>query len=117
MFPHHYGGHLADIPLPHRRMFDDRRRKRKVDVSIKRWLSHYHVSLHAENNPIWNSATKRWQHAWDDHECKSVSDGARFSTLSAANRWIKQTMAKKFPRCVAMHSWSDARWSPERPVR
>jgi len=100
-FRSRYGGWLKDVPKPHRRFYDDRRRKRSVEVSVSRFWGqgdHYYVTLRQDDNPIWDATDDFWILAWDDHD---KGEGLRLSRKFAnrvfAQEWIDEQMAKYFP--------------------
>jgi hypothetical protein len=118
------GGHLKDIPKPHRRKFDDKRRRRKVkyDITIFSGIgSHYYASLEEENNPIWNTATDEyrggpigWQESWDDTECKGRWLSKQCKTVEQAQAWVRNTFRREFGtkthRLVSKMTHRTPRW-------
>lgn len=113
------GGKLSEIPKPHRRLFDDKRRKRKLKISVQVFYGigrHYHVTVRQEDNPIWNPLTQAqaspswrevqnmdygkeivgWQLAWDDEDGHGKSVLDKFDTLTQAKNFIKKAV-KRFP--------------------
>lgn len=76
------GGHLADIPKPHRRRFPLHAiRKQLVAVEIYTWRGitlgahHYYLDISEEANPIWDSLFCCWRCAWDDKPKPMVGQG------------------------------------------
>lgn len=71
-----HGGRIADFPGPHRRKFDDRRRKRTVTVEISTFEGfcagavHYYLTFRVEDNPLWDEEEQTWRTCWDDPEAK-----------------------------------------------
>ncbi|MCG3207172.1 MAG: hypothetical protein FOGNACKC_00772 [Anaerolineae bacterium] len=59
------GGHLNEVPLPHRRRWPDDPQPREVVITILTWAglspgaTHFHLDVHEEDNPIWDSRTQR----------------------------------------------------------
>lgn len=93
------GGRLEEIPQPHKRKFDDRRRKRKVYVSFRTWNGigkHFYWYMKEETNPIWNRDKRRWQECFDDHGVKGRNLCGHQPTLQAAEEEVRQTFKKEF---------------------
>ena len=125
------GGHLKDIPLPHKRKFDDKRRRRKVSVHITTFPGagvHYHVSLSEEDNPIWNPSKDTWkwmngsnriigwQVAWDDEGARGRHlNSVHSKSLEEAQRWAVETFNREFdPKTHVMidhgHGYRKPKW-------
>lgn len=111
-----WGGWLKEVPKPHRRYYDDARRKRTVEVGVSRFWGqgdHYYVRLKQDDNPIWDTNSESWRVAWDDHE---KGEGLRLSKKFAnrvfAHEWIDKQMAKYFPghKLVWLEENVTARW-------
>ena len=99
------GGNLVEIPLPHKRYFDDRRRRRGVSVNIMRFPlnPHYYVSIKEADNPIWNPREENerggaWQLCWDDKEGRGLRHDQKFNTAKLAEGFIRKFLRRKFPR-------------------
>ena len=63
------GGNMVDIPKPHIRMFDDKRLKRKVSLTITQYTgigSHYYITLKEQNNSILDTKDNKWRLCWGD---------------------------------------------------
>lgn len=114
------GGHIKDIPTPHRRKFPgDARRRVSVSIAVYDMAGghHYRVSLEEEANPIWNPLTHAqanpdwkeiqgtehgnsvvgWQQAWDDEEAEGrafYSGGLDF--LYQVEDFINSTWSENF---------------------
>ena len=116
------GGKLADISLPHVRYYDDKRRKRYVELTIMRYWgfgNHYYVKLKEDDNPIAKADTNtdgvigtRWMSAWDDPKSEGRCFERKFNTRFAAQNWIDATMQKEFPgmKTVWLRSNVESRW-------
>lgn len=95
-----YGGNLSDIPKPHRRWFEDKRRKPLVTVTVTRYHGigqHYYVRISTENNPIWNSDGACWQNAWDDKDARGYDRDRKFDNPLYAKRFIDRFIRMFFP--------------------
>ena len=101
------GGKIADIPKPHRRRFDDKRRKREARYSITKYEGigvHYYAAIDEENNPIWDSSVSEftgsgpagWRDAHDDKDGKGRYFSKQCNTMKQAQRWIDATFKKEF---------------------
>ena len=102
---HLSGGHLKDIPKPHIRYFDDRRRKREVKVSILKFEGygiHYHVDIKEEDNPILDigenhsSGKPCWHACWDDEKGRGKLFAKKFNSTSDAAHYIKEVWHEEF---------------------
>lgn len=109
-----FGGHIADIPKPHRRYFDDRRRKRDVEVSICDYLGiigkHFYAVLTEEFNPLWNAKEKRWQQCWDDDAGRGSTLSKQCYSRSEAEEWCHRAGRKAFKRHRFVHVGQKLRW-------
>lgn len=125
------GGYLKDIPRPWRRYFDDKRRKRKLRISIGTFSIgvHYFVTIHQEDNPIWDCRTHAeerpdwkeiqeteygnevicWHKAWDDKEGEGIHLSEKFDTQFQAKKWIDKQL-KRFPQHQVVWDSPDAEW-------
>jgi hypothetical protein len=95
------GGYLREIPKPHVRMFADKRRRRKVSVTIGVFYGighHYHVTMSEEDNPIWNCAENCWQFAWDDKNYRGRIETGIFGLETQAIDYVKRTARRYFPK-------------------
>jgi len=96
-----FGGNLSDIPLPHRRYFDDKRRKREVRIILQTYFgigTHYYIDLREEENPVWNPIDKVWQESWHDKDAKGLTFMGRFDTKQKAINWAYKMIQKHFPK-------------------
>ena len=101
-----FGGYLKEIPKPHKRKFEDKRRKREVTVTITMFFGvgkHYYVGIREEDNPIWDSTVEEhgpigWHHAWDDDGKNGERFSERFTIKEDAERYIKKKFKKHFPK-------------------
>lgn len=104
------GGKIADFPGPHRRKFDDKRRKRKVSVEISTFTGfafnavHYYLTFRVEENPIWDEEKQTWRTCWDDpdarYELPSELEDRRhreYMSHGQALRAAKPLVEKHFP--------------------
>ncbi len=95
------GGHIKDIPLPHKRYFDDSRRRREVRVDILMFSGigvHYYVYISEEDNHIWDiSKDGGWRIAWDDEKGKGKNIRNKFNTPEQAEEFIREILRKQFP--------------------
>ena len=94
------GGTLGEIPEPHKRKFSDKRRKRRVTVSVSVYSGighHYWVRLREEENPIWDSSSDDWRIAFDDKDAHGDSISKPFDTSMQARAFVYDEIAKKFP--------------------
>lgn len=127
-----WGGHVAEIPLPHIRKWPGHSTKRPVSVAIQVYAVgvHYSANVKEEDNPIWNPLTQAqanptwkeiqrpeseygkqvvgWQASWDDVEGKGkqfFSD--RCLSRHWVIRWLEEILAKHFsPETHEIHGWS-----------
>lgn len=106
---HTSGGYLKEIPKPHKRYFDDRRRRREVTIHITIYQGigmHYHVTLSEEDDSIWNISSSEyyedevvgWQTARDDDRSKGESISEKFNTPRQAEAFVRKTLRRRFPR-------------------
>lgn len=98
-----YGGLKKDQPASFKRVFDDRRKRRKVRATILKFYGvgiHYYPTLTEEGNPaiIQEEGVWKKQVCWDDpEEIKGRTEsGPRCNTREEALSWIDKTFSKKF---------------------
>jgi hypothetical protein len=104
-----HGGHLKDIPKPHRRMSQTPDERRTVIIRITSYrgfspgATHYYASIHVEDDAIWDTKQNAWVQAWDDEEGRyefpeDMSHGSkRTKSEKAATAWAKKMIKKHFP--------------------
>lgn len=99
-----YGGHLADIPLPHRRCFPGEW-PRLVKVELTSWIGysagakHWYADIEEEDNYLWDSAEKCWRIAWDDAKGKGRRERVEFAGPDGRDRalkWIRSVVRKRY---------------------
>ena len=95
-----HGGHLKDIPKPHKRMFPGKG-KRRVSVEVMQWSivggTHYYVKIVEEDNPIWDSQSQKWRMAWDDGNGNGQEfQSEQLSYLHQIENYIRQTWTDNF---------------------
>jgi hypothetical protein len=113
-----FGGYVKEIPKPHKRFFDDKRRVWPIRVSITRYMGigvHYYPSLELESNPIWNAEAKSWQLAHDDDEgAEKRIRGPQCNSYEEAAKWVEYTYKTRFgrrkQRYKLVHQFTDERW-------
>jgi hypothetical protein len=60
---------------------------------------HYWVSMHEEDNPIWDKEGKGWRSCWDDtYENKGRIESAPFLSMISAKQWIERMQKEMFPK-------------------
>lgn len=104
------GGRVKDIPGDRRRMFDDKRRKRGVTVTVTTWVGksigamHVYVNIEEDENPIYHpggvppfDVDPCWVTAWDDQEAKGRSRSFDFMSYELAMASIERLVAENFP--------------------
>ena len=98
---------LEDIPKPYKRIYDDKRRKRKLLVEITSWqgisigAKHYYAKIEEDDNGIMyrNSI----YYFSDDKEGDGKTFGGvmatetSFNTLEGAIDWVVNKILKEFP--------------------
>jgi len=98
----YYGGNIAELPKPRRRRYGTRKReKRPVKVSVHKYYGlgqHYWVSLHEDDNPIWDKKEKGWRFCWDDNEGKGRIFSEPFLSMLSAQLWIEEMVKTEFPK-------------------
>lgn len=93
-----YGGNIAHYPGA-RRQFPGRK-KRRVSISARSYYGigkHYWVTMHEEDNPIWDTKEKSWRICWDDFEGRGAIESKSFLSIVSAQGWIKEVQKKQFP--------------------
>lgn len=97
---------LADVPKPYKRFYDDRRRHRKLYVSITTWrgtsagAKHWYAQVRECDNPIlWHGTEYYFS---EDEAAKGREFGGMletsFSTFAAALDWVIETIREHFPQ-------------------
>lgn len=89
-----HGGSVAEAIQPLIRKFPNEFSKRKLALSITRFYGvgrHYHVMIEEEKNPVLceEDGEVMWLYAWDDPELNGIGEGAKFSTRSGVEHWVK----------------------------
>ena len=112
----HSGGYRDELPLPKVRKFNNKRKKRKVEVTITTFQSmyiegiggsHFYISLEEEGNPLLDRSAEgpAWVDCWDDDDyegkrfstrCESKSDAAHFITVT----WFKEFSSATHKLCL-----------------
>lgn len=110
------GGLIEDLPLPHFRRFDDKRKRRELRVSVTRFGpdgfgigpdalegGHIYVSLREEDNPILRlcpylagHTSPCWQICHDDTEGKGRFLSKRCNSESDAAHYLAVIFTKEF---------------------
>lgn len=93
------GGHLKDMPKPHKRWFDDK--PMVVEVRIVKFYGigiHYWTSVKEHYNAIWDG--KHWTSPWDDEHkymCP-FSTERKCLTPKTATAFVKSTLKKRYKK-------------------
>jgi hypothetical protein len=93
------GGYLKEVPLPHKRWYNGRR-KREVTIGVYVWWgtgSHYYVNVDEDDNAIWNTKEKLWHLCWDDPE-KGKRFNRKFDNVGEAVKYVRTLVRKHFPK-------------------
>lgn len=92
------GSDLCDIPLPHKRYFDDPSRQREVQIRVSRYQAcggtHYYVGIRPQPNSIWHSERRVWLVADDDTEAYRDAAEKRYTNLGDVRAMIERFMAE-----------------------
>ena len=94
-----FGGHIKDYPKAKRKY--PGRTKRKVEVSARVYYGigmHYWITLHEEDNPIWDAKGKGWRSCWDDTEGRGAIESSPFLSMVSAKEWIAEQVKTQFPK-------------------
>ena len=101
------GGHLKDIPLPHKRYWPNNSRKRTATLRLSSYRKHWFAWVYEEDNPIWNSSIDKrtgapigWQVCHDDKKkSRRVDSGSKykFDRKSEALHWGLGVLDTEFP--------------------
>jgi hypothetical protein len=106
-----HGGYLKEHkgPVPFVRLFDDKRRRRRVTIQIYSWVglcpgaTHYHVTMREEDNPVLGfkefggKEEWRWIVYWDDIEAEGqVECSSGLPDEAHVWSWIKRTWKEMF---------------------
>jgi len=92
------GGYIKDYPNAKRKF--PGKTKRRVSVSARMYYGigkHYWVTMHEEDNPIWDAKEKGWRECWDDLKKNGRIESAPFLSIVSAQSWIKTMTKKYFP--------------------
>jgi len=96
-----FGGNIAEFKKPYKRKYGPKSKlKRPVRVSARKYYGlgqHYWVSLHEEDNPIWDAKEKGWRLCWDDAEGRGRIFSKSFLSMTSAQLWIEKLVRKEFP--------------------
>lgn len=100
------------------RWFDDKRRKRKIEITIEKYYGNYHhwyVELEEEENPFWLPPDKKnksgtWVH---DSKARGRNFSERFNTKEGAETYVDLIMRDHFPNhrpvikdmCLTTKTW------------
>jgi hypothetical protein len=93
------GGYIKEVPLPHKRWYNGRR-KREVKIGVYVWWgtgTHYYASVEEDDNAIWNTKENLWQLCWDDPE-KGKRFDKKFDNIGQARDWVTKLLRKHFPK-------------------
>jgi len=96
-----HGGYVKDLPINIKRVFDDRRKKRKVYASVLMYSvgRHYYATLAEESNPALVLENNKWieRICWDDGpKIKGRTESKRCNNWHAARAWIDQAFNRIF---------------------
>lgn len=120
-----FGGHLKDIPEPHKRYFADKRRKRKVTVTISKWKGvgkHWYVTMIEEDDAIWDSRVtgmwsdktkpNGWTRPWDRSESDGRVFSGSFEVYKKAGECVMEMVANHFPAEThrLVRAFTDEKW-------
>ncbi|MCK5642567.1 MAG: hypothetical protein KAJ19_17295 [Gammaproteobacteria bacterium] len=96
---YYFGGHLEDVPLPHKRRWPGSTIKRDVKLRISNWMARWWAEVIESENPIWDSAQEVWRFCWDDKGGRGGRriDGGKFSRKSEALHWGLGILDTEFP--------------------
>jgi len=98
---------LSDIPKPYKRVYDDKRRKRKLSIEINSWqgisigAKHFYAKVREDDNMI--IYKNRLCGFFEDTEGDGKSFGGvmdsetSFNTLEGAIAWVVNKILKEFP--------------------
>lgn len=98
---------LTDIPKPYKRVYDDKRRKRKLFIEITSWqgmsvgAKHFYAKVYEDDNAIRYKG--RLIHFSEDEDKNGKSFGGvmdketSFNTLEGAKAWVVNKILKEFP--------------------
>jgi hypothetical protein len=98
---------FEDIPKPYKRVYDDKRRKRKLFIEITSWqglsagAKHFYAKIREDDNGIIYGEYVRYYS--DDKEGDGRSFGGvmdvetSFNTLEGAKAWVINKILKEFP--------------------
>jgi len=116
-----HGGHLKDIPKPHRRWYDDKRRKRTVEIEVMVFWGighHYYVNIKEDYNGIWNTKEETWQECWDDKNARGKQFDKKFSNIIEARLWVETIRKKHFSkgRHKLVGNWDNLQWKEDKAV-
>jgi hypothetical protein len=93
------GGNIKDYPNA-RRKFPGRA-KRHVRISACMYYGigkHYWVTMHEEDNPIWDAKEKAWRKCWDDLKKNGHIESQAFLSMVSARGWIEKMQKKYFSK-------------------
>jgi len=102
------GGYLGELPYPHVRKYDDRRRRRPITISVTSFGpealggGHFYVTLKEDENPILQlsstdgSNRPSWTLCWDDKDREGKWFEDRLNSESDAAHYIAVTFLEKF---------------------
>ena len=92
------GGNIKDYPNAKRKF--PGRTKRHVRVSVRMYYGigkHYWLTLHEEDNPIWDSKEKAWRECCDDLKKNGHIESEHFLSMVSAQDWLEKIINKLFP--------------------
>jgi len=110
----HYnmGGEIEDIPEPRVWYFPHYPYKRNVRVNITLYSGmgvHYYASVEEEDNAVWDPGWRKgeggWTRCWGCDEKKGLRFDQQCNTAEEAERWVRETLRKKFPRKTHKYSY------------
>ena len=98
---------LSDIPKPYKRVYDDKRRKRKLFIEIYSWqgisfgAKHYYAKVYEDDNMIRYNGSLLGFSEDEEGDGRSfggiMDDETSFNTLEGAKAWVVNTILKEFP--------------------
>jgi hypothetical protein len=116
-----HGGYLKEVPKPHKRWYDDKRRKRVVQIEVMVFWGighHYYVNIKEDWNGIWNAKDELWQECWDDPKARGKQFDKKFDNCVLAAEWVKQIQKKHFPKRTHKleGNWDNLQWREDKAV-
>jgi hypothetical protein len=101
-----WGGKIEEVPLPIIYFFDDKRRKREVEVVVGVFPGigvHYHVDIREENDGVLDRSINLpyrtnpvWRECWNDEKAKGKQFWEKFDNERDVANYIKKIWKKEF---------------------